>query len=238
MFSVESLSYAFLIGFVPTLVWLVFWLLQDTRKPEPQYLVLRAFAAGMITVMLVLPLQKLAIEIIPMSFLLIFVWAAIEEILKLVLAWVTVLRTSAVDEPIDIPVYLITVALGFAALENTLFLITPLSSGLFEQSLITGNLRFIGATLIHVVSSAVIAAALAFGFYKKKTKQFLYGIVGVILAILLHTLFNFSIINTSADFLLTIFAAVWVGVMFLLLALERVKLLQRPAWWEKVFIKK
>lgn len=227
-----------MIGFIPTLIWLMFWLLQDRKKPEPLALLVRAFIAGMVCVLLVLPIQKLAVDYIPMSFLLIFVWAAAEELLKLLAAWITALRTSATDEPIDIPIYLITVALGFAALENTLFLITPLSNGLFEQSLITGNLRFLGATLIHVVSSAIIAGGFAFAFYKNRFKKFAYGFLGVILAIVLHALFNFSIIKASADLLLTIFAAVWVGVMFLLLMLERVKLLQRPAWWEKVFLKK
>lgn len=173
-----------------------------------------------------------------MGFILIVIWAAIEELLKLGMAWVVVLRHRAVDEPIDIPIYLITVALGFAALENTLFLISPFSNGLFEQGLITGNLRFLGATLIHVVSSTIIASSLAFTFYKSRFKKVLYGFIGVILAVALHALFNFSIINTSADLLLTIFAAVWVGVMFLLLMLEKVKLLQRPQWWKKAFIKK
>lgn len=216
----------------------MFWLLQDIKRPEPKRLILRAFLAGVLTVLLVLPLQKIAAEHIPMGLILIVTWAAIEELLKLGMAWIVVLRHRAVDEPIDIPIYLITVALGFAALENTLFLIAPFSNGLFEQGFITGNLRFLGATLIHVVSSTIIASSLAFAFYKSSLRKVLYGFIGVILAIALHALFNFSIINTSADLLLTIFAVVWVGVVFLLLMLERIKLLQRPQWWKKVFIKK
>lgn len=238
MVGIEHISYAFLLGFIPTLIWVMFWLLQDTKKPEPQMLVLRAFLGGMLCVVLVLPLQKLAVDVIPLGFVLIMIWAAIEELMKLFIAWVLVLRNSAVDEPIDIPIYMITLALGFAALENTLFLITPFANGQLEHGLITGNLRFLGATLIHVVSSATIAGLMALGFYKDRYKKFVYGIGGVILAITLHTLFNFTIINSSADLLLTVFAAVWVGVMFLLLMLERVKLLQRPAWWQKIFIKK
>jgi len=216
----------------------MFWLLEDLKRPEPRTLILRAFIAGMICVLLVLPIQKFAAEHYTIGFTLLGIWAAAEELLKFLIAGVAVLYHRAVDEPIDIPIYMITVALGFAALENTLFLITPLANGQFEHGLITGNLRFLGATLIHVLSTAVIAGALAFAFYKSRVKKILYGTAGVILAILLHALFNFSIINTRADLLLTIFAGVWVGIVFLLLALERVKSISRPAWWEKVFLKR
>lgn len=223
---------------MPVLIWLAFWLSQDLKRPEPKRLIVRAFVSGMLAVLLVLPLQKLAADMVPPGLLLVTAWAAIEEIMKLGIAWVAVLRNSAVDEPIDVPMYIITVALGFAALENTLFLLTPFASGQLESGLITGNLRFIGAALIHALSSATVAGALAFAFYKNWYTRLLYGFAGVILAIALHTLFNFSIINTGADFVLVVFSAVWVGVVFLLLALEKVKLVARPAWWEKIFIKK
>jgi RsiW-degrading membrane proteinase PrsW (M82 family) len=198
----------------------------------------------MVTVLLVLPLQKFALNVVPgasltnSSGMIIFIWATIEELMKLVVAWVVILRHRKVDEPIDIPIYLITLALGFAALENTLFLLTPLGNGELLGSFLTGNLRFLGATLIHVLSSAVIGGALAFAFFEGHLKKLYLGAAGVILAVLLHTLFNFTIINTRADNLLTIFAGVWVGIVFLLLLLERVKLLQRPAWWEKMFTPK
>ncbi len=237
MLDVSVFSYAFLIGFVPILIWVAFWLFQDRKHPEPRSLILRAFAAGMLCVAVVIPLQQAVNNLLPIGFVLIFLWAALEEVLKLVIAWLVVLRNRAVDEPVDVVIYLITVALGFAALENTLFLITPLANGELEHGLITGNLRFIGATLIHVLSTATIGVFLAFSFFKNNLAKVAYGSVGVILAVLLHTLFNFSIINTNADWLLTIFAGVWVGVTFLLLVLEKVKLLKRPAWWEKMFIK-
>lgn len=235
---IQSFGYALLIGFVPVLIWLGFWLLEDLERPEPRGLLIKTFAVGMLCVLLVLPIQKFAAEHFTLGLPLLLIWAAAEELLKFGAVWLVALRNRAVDEPIDIPIYFITVALGFAALENMLFLITPFAQGQFEHGLITGNLRFLGATLIHVLSSAIIAGALAFAFYKRKRVQIMYGTVGVILAVLLHAVFNFSIINTRADLLLTIFAAVWVGIVFLLLILERVKSISRPAWWEKMFLRK
>jgi RsiW-degrading membrane proteinase PrsW (M82 family) len=189
----------------------------------------------MIAIAPVLPLQGFAFQYIPMSFLLILVWAAIEEVMKFTIAYATVLRRHALDEPIDYPMYLITVALGFAALENALFLLTPLSNGHFSESIITGDLRFIGATLIHVLSSAIVGGALAFSFYREGVSRIWYGAGGVILAISLHAYFNFLIISTGAERLLTVFLGVWVGIIVVLLALERVKKIYRPAWWEKMF---
>ncbi|MEK9176801.1 MAG: PrsW family glutamic-type intramembrane protease [Patescibacteria group bacterium] len=231
-----ALLIAFAAGFIPALVWLVFWLFEDQRRPEPRRLVIRTFLVGMIAVPIVLPLEKAALDIgIPAGFTLFLVWATIEELVKLGLAFIFILRSSAIDEPIDIPIYLISLALGFSAVENTLFLLTPIADGRLLESIITGNLRFIGASLIHVLASAAVGGAMAFAFYRERAQKIWFALIGVILAVSLHTVFNFLIIVTGANKLLTVFLGVWVGVIFLLLALERVKAMRRPAWWEKMF---
>lgn len=236
MLGIQSTMVAFIAGFIPALLWLAFWLLEDRRRPEPERLITRAFVAGMIAVPLVIPVQAILANVLTQGPLLILAWAAVEEISILAIAWIAVLRHRAVDEPIDIPMYLITVALGFAALENTLFLLNPLNDAGVLDQLVTGNLRFIGATLIHTLSEAVIGGMLAVAFYKGWFTKFLYGIGGVILAILLHTLFNLSILRSDADHLLSVFSFVWIGIVFLLVALERIKLVRRPAWWQKLFL--
>lgn len=233
--NAESALLAFFIGLIPVLIWLAFWLFEDSRRPEPKLLIFLAFLSGMLAVLIVLPFQQLAAQFIPMSFLLIVVWAALEEILKLLAAWAIVLRQKAVDEPIDFPIYLITVALGFAALENAFFLFNPISDGRLLDGLITANMRFIGATLVHVLGSSIIGGALAFAYYRELPEKIWYGFIGVILAIFLHGFFNFLIINTGSANVLTVFLGVWVGIVFILLGLERVKSVHRPLWWEKIF---
>ena len=74
----------------------------------------------MLVVAAVLPLQKFAMERFSGNEL-IFVWVIIEEILKYTAALIVVFWHKAVDEPIDTIIYMITIALGFSALENTLF---------------------------------------------------------------------------------------------------------------------
>jgi RsiW-degrading membrane proteinase PrsW (M82 family) len=229
---------ALLAGVFPALLWLWFWEQEDRRHPEPRRLVLRAFLAGMVAVPLVLPFQRYALDVLSDPAALIVAWAIIEEVMKLAVAAIIILRHPAVDEPLDPIMYLITIALGFSALENALFLLNPLASGNLLEGLTTGNLRFIGATLIHVLSSAVIGGALALSFFKPLGMKLVFGFCGVILAIFLHALFNILILETSADRLLHIFLGVWVGIILLLLFLERVKQMRAPSWSQIMFIRK
>jgi RsiW-degrading membrane proteinase PrsW (M82 family) len=118
---------------------------------------------------------------------------------------------------------MVTVALGFAAAENTLFLLSPIAGATTLQVLMTGNLRFIGATLLHVISSAAIGVCLGITFYKNKSTRRLAALIGVILASLLHASFNFFILSRPEETLLRTFSFVWVGVIALIAVLEYVK---------------
>lgn len=227
-------------GILPALAWLWFWRREDSAHPEPRRLIALAFFAGMVTVAAVIPIQKFAASWIQASYFFVgafsiqtltFVaWSIIEEIAKFVAAYITVLRRREDDEPIDPVIYMVTVALGFAAAENTLFLLSPLAGDSLVQTVMTGNLRFIGATLLHILASAVIGVMIGFAFYEKRRVRIWYTAIGVILACLLHAAFNFFILNTDDNELLRTFAFVWLGVILLLAILEFVKRL-RPRWW-------
>ncbi len=218
---------AIMAGIIPACFWLWFWLREDREQPEPWTLVAVAFLSGMAVVPLVLPLQKLAAELYADDNLML-VWVIVEEAMKYLVALVVVLWNRAVDEPIDLIMYMIFVALGFAALENALFIYSPLLQGAYDEMLISGSMRFVGATLLHVLASASIGVCMAFAFYKSSWMKLLYGTVGLFIAIVLHALFNFSIMNTeSGDGILFVFLLVWLGVVALFLLFEKVKKLHR-----------
>jgi len=210
-------------GIFPALAWLWFWRREDSAHPEPRRLIALAFLAGMVTVALVIPIQKYIATLLSSTTLIYTAWSAIEEIMKYLAARFTVLKRREDDEPIDPVIYMVAVALGFAALENALFLLSPLSGDTATQTILTGNLRFVGATLLHVLSSAVIGVALGLSFYKPKAAKRAYALFGVILAILLHSAFNFFILNTPEAHLLRTFGYVWIGLIALLAVLEYVK---------------
>jgi RsiW-degrading membrane proteinase PrsW (M82 family) len=210
-------------GILPALAWLWFWRREDAAHPEPRKLIALAFLAGMITVAAAIPLEQYVATLLSSQTLTFTAWSAIEETLKFIAALIAVLWRKDNDEPIDAVIYMVAVALGFSAVENTLFLWSPLSGHTVLETIITGNLRFVGATLLHVLSSATVGVALAISFYKPRGMKILYAIGGVILAILLHSTFNFLILNTPQADLLRTFVFVWIGVVLLLAALEYVK---------------
>ncbi|MCH8049949.1 PrsW family intramembrane metalloprotease [Patescibacteria group bacterium] len=228
--SGTTLFFALLGGILPALLWLWFWLREDKARPEPRGMIFLSFVVGMLVIPFAILLEKgveilLEKEVIHFYFsgTVWFVFAAIEELLKYGAGYLFVLRRKSNDEPIDGLIYMITIALGFAALENALFLLDPLIDGGIIQTILTGNFRFLGATLLHTLASAVVGASIALGFYKTPGLKKLYVSIGLVLAIVLHATFNFFIINSNGEKLLLVFFFVWVGIIALILLFEKVK---------------
>jgi protease PrsW len=221
-----NFAIAFLAGLIPALFWLWFWLREDKAHPEPKALLATSFIAGMLIVPLVLPLQQFAMERFQGDNL-IFVWVIIEEILKYSAALIVVLWNKAVDEPIDAIIYMITIALGFSALENALFIFNPLADGDFVNSFITGNFRFLGATLLHTLASGTVGIAMALSYYARSSIKVFVATFGLFVAIILHALFNFFIMDANGGTVLVVFMFVWMGIVVLFLIFEKVKLLEK-----------
>lgn len=222
--NLDTLIYALLGGILPALVWLLFWLREDSLSPEPNRLLIKTFLLGMLAVVLVLPFQKGVEMWMPgMTVISLFLWALFEEVFKFAAGYFGGLHSVDDNEPIDPMIYMITAALGFVALENTLFILGPLLGDQVLQSVVTGNLRFIGASLLHVVSSGIIGFALSFSFYKARAKRVLAGSIALVMAVLFHLLFNVLIIVKENSGTTLAFLLVWLGVMILLLAFEKAK---------------
>lgn len=222
-----TIGFALVGGILPTFVWLWFWLREDQKHPEPWHLIIASFLLGALAVPLAVPFERMIQShtwFLPLTFL---GWAFVEEILKYAAAYIGGMHTQAEDEPIDAMIYLITAALGFAAAENTLFILEPFVTGDIFTGLLTANIRFVGTTLLHVLTSATVGAAVAFSFYKCKSVQAKHLIGGMVAAIGLHALFNFLIIHAGQRGIFVVFTLIWVSVIGLLIIFERVKRIRR-----------
>ena len=123
----KTLILAFFGGVIPALIWLWFWLREDKKKEEPKGLLTMIFILGMLSVILVLPIQKFLQASINSNEWQLLSFATAEELIKYLIVAIVLYKSSFIDEPLDWPIYMITAALGFAALENMLFLIEPIS---------------------------------------------------------------------------------------------------------------
>jgi len=244
---IETILYALTGGFIPVIIWLIFWLREDRARPEPLRRIILVFLAGALAVFAAYFLERLwchnpwlanaclnignsqdhLIIGAPEKIILI-IWSGIEELLKLFAAYLIVFNHPDFDEPVDAMIYLITAALGFAALENAFFLFDILSqstSGHGVSFLFAGNLnlRFLGANITHIVSSAVIGGMVGLSFCLALKRRLLYAIIGLTTATLLHALFNLLIITSDGAQLLKTYSLFWILTILIILLFERVK---------------
>jgi len=127
----------------------------------------------------------------------------IEEILKYLVLKFFVLKNREFDEPIDVIIYLITIALGFVAMENIFLFLRPSPLFVFPsiaQMIILSVLRTLSATLLHALCSGILGYFIALGFYKIN-KRTILTILGIALATLLHGLYDFFIMNVGGTLL-------------------------------------
>lgn len=215
---------ALIIGVVPAILWLFFWLREDgDGNKEPTGLVVITFAAGMLAVILVLPIEKFIAGIVSDHTTQITLWAASEEILKY-LAFVIIMKKSAyLDEPVDYPIFLMTAALGFAALENGMYLIHPVAVNDTTVSFLTGNLRFLGSTLLHSVTSGIVGISIGLAYFRDAGTRMLAALLGLAIAITIHSVFNFYIMQDNGKNFIQIFGFLWVVTIIIMLIFEKLR---------------
>jgi len=195
---------AFIFGFLPSFIWLFFFLKEDDH-PEPKNMIAKVFVYGFVIAMTAVIFQYFFKDILGIfnigenNFISFLVLAGVEEILKFVAVYLSVAKSKFFDESIDAMIYMITAALGFAAMENFFLAADSLikNGGLSGEIFTILTLRFVGATLLHALSSGIV------GYYWAKVmatgQRLVMGcrllVVGLITATALHAVFNYSIIT-------------------------------------------
>jgi protease PrsW len=173
----------FVLALTPALFWFWFFARRD-RRPEPMGLVIRTFAWGMA---MVIPaaLLETSINALFGDWIMLFALGFIEEFCKLVAA-LSIVKHREFDEPIDGLIYATAASLGFATLENALYLTQHGP----ELILLRGPI----STLGHIL----FAAAWGFGLSLERFSGRRFATLrGLMLASVLHGGFNFLLIGSG-----------------------------------------
>lgn len=215
----------FVLGLFPGLAWLIFYL-QEDEHPEPKRLIALVFLCGALSAVLAFFLElaingqfaKIGIE--SFSIVSLIVLAFIEEIIKFGAAYLAIHKNPEFNEPIDAMIYTMVAALGFATIENLGALTgQPGQSPLFTAIFETTSFRFVGATLLHAVTSSLVGYYWALKIRNFNTGKFLRQ--GILLATILHTVFNYLIIH-YANLIYAVSFVVIIG-FFTLIDFEKLK---------------
>jgi RsiW-degrading membrane proteinase PrsW (M82 family) len=214
----------------PSVGLLVYFYLRDQYEPEPRGHVVRAFFYGFLVLVpavyagrwlarLVEP-EFLALGGIGADFYRIAVMVALpEEGVKLALFAVTILRWKEFDEPFDGIVYGVALALGFATIENTLYVVGAQARG--DLPVRVAALRAVLAVPAHALYGATMGyflgrAKFAVSCVRRGALTFL----GFLFSWIFHTGYDWSC-ELSGDgwgwTLVALFsAAMWIFVLLLL----------------------
>lgn len=230
------------------MIWLFYYLQKDLH-PEPKKMILKVFLWGAVATVPTLFFQIFFSEALsqfqylsafyfpkisgylPMinNFIRWFLVIALtEEVFKYLAVRLTVFRSKELDEPLDVMLYMVVAALGFAGLENIFYLFSPINNAIsleivLKTTITISFIRFIGATFLHTLSSALLGYFLALSSIKNGHGAKL-TLLGIGLATFFHGLYNFAIMTLSAPFNVAIPIAVIIGLaIFMIYDFDSIK---------------
>ena len=212
-------------GLLPGFAWLVIYMGEETH-PEPKRLIAFVFIVGMAFGFFTVAIENIfsgwaaGIGIQELSLLSLFGLAIIEEAMKFTAAHFAIYRNPEFSEPVDAMIYMIVAALGFATLENigAIAGLTP-QAALLPAVFETMSLRFVGATLLHTLTSGIVGYYWALGIVRGKVARYLA--IGIPIAAILHATFNYLIL-TYGDAVYSVIFLIVVG-FFVLNDFEQLK---------------
>jgi RsiW-degrading membrane proteinase PrsW (M82 family) len=205
-----------LLALAPCLLWLWIIYKRDKYAPEPLILVIRTFAIG---AGVVLPVALIEYFLLPASlkenltlgsvaYRSFIVAGVTEEAAKYLAVRFSMYRSVFFEEPADGLIYSAAAALGFAALENVLYI--------FSYGWQTVLLRGITSNLAHVLFACFWGYPLVLtklGYLKNKA----WVGLGWLAAVLAHGLFDFLLMMGNLYSLLTLpFFMAMIGIFILM----------------------
>ncbi len=195
--------------------WMLYFDLKDYLNPEPRRLLFVAFALGCAAAFLSIGAYRVAeflgLPVVPggtvagILFFCLVVVGPIEEGGKFLVARAFVYRWRDFDEPIDGMVYASAVAIGFASVENVLYLS---HLGWVEQLA-----RAAASPLTHSLFAAVWGFGVSKAFFSARSpaSRWLWQAGTLVLAMALHGLYDFFIFAYNTGYISSLITLVlWI----------------------------
>ena len=195
-------------GFLPGIVWLVYFYKKDSVEPEPTKKIIKAFILGVFIAFPAGIFNSIFINTYNVFNLnerfygSVLIAPLVEESLKYTVVVWAFYKDKNFDEPMDGIIYAVSVALGFAAIENL---------GYVYNSFATNTTVFTVAirAFLTVPAHALFASVYGFGLgLKKFNYKRPFFVTTLLFGILLHAIFNFlASLNYAMGFII-------LGLMF------------------------
>jgi RsiW-degrading membrane proteinase PrsW (M82 family) len=210
----ETLSLLLLLAIGPALFWLWYFYHRDKYEPEPLSWILMIYLLGMAVTIPVALIEGVTSLILTEFAVAIMVAPVVEECAKFLVVRRTVYETPEFDEPIDGIVYAAAVGLGFATLENIIYVFSALETS-FVFAVQTGIVRAFLSVPGHVLFSIMWGDALGRAKFLPASRRSGVIVFGLLLAIISHALFNLLLYDSIgfALLILILMPILWMTVL-------------------------
>jgi len=195
----------------PGLLWLYYFYSKDRYDPEPVVWVLGIFLLGATVTVPVAVLEGLLGGAAGGILAAVLVAPVCEEVAKYLVVKKTVYRSRVFDEPVDGIIYAAAAGLGFASIENIVYVFSALDESLLF-ALQTGLFRGLISVPGHVLFSVMWGSALGMARFMPEQEGSALVRKGLVLAIVAHATFNFLLLSAVgfALVVLILVPALWV----------------------------
>ncbi len=182
-------GYLFLLAVAPAAFWLWYFYNKDRYEPEPLSWILMVYIFGIVVTIPVAFIEGTLSIIVPEFLIVVMVAPIVEEAGKYLVVKKTVWESLEFDEPVDGIIYAAAAGLGFATLENVIYVFSALETSLL-LALQTGLLRALISVPGHVLFSAMWGYSLGKARFIPQEQRTGVIATGLILAMAFHALFN------------------------------------------------
>ncbi len=217
------ISFLLFLAIIPVVIILMIVYLKDKNK-EPMTLLIKLFFFGFISCILVLLISNFmelflpfmdteksyrsVVDILLYAF---FGVALVEEFCKWLMVYMGAYHHRAFDELYDGIIYSVFVSLGFAFVENILYVISTYS---IETAILRGISAVPGHACDAIFMGYYLSVAKQFGLRKKRKEEKKYLTMSIIVPMILHGIYDFCLMS-GYDILVTAFI-IFVIILYIL----------------------